>query len=75
MSTDDKEMANASDMEDRVSKETEEKDDSVSIKTPKGVEIDKRVWSVRLMVDKVINRFLPMKDFIKKMDVGSMKVH
>ena len=66
MSADDVEMANASDMENRVPKETEEKDDSDSVEKPKGVEIDKRVWAVRLMVDKVINRFLPMKDYIEK---------
>ena len=66
MSTDDVETAGVSDTEGRVTKETEVSDDNVSKKRPKGVVIDERLLTLRTLVDKVITRFVPMKDYIEK---------
>ena len=67
MSTDDGKMANASDMEKRVQTETEEKEDANgSFEMANEGGINDRVWSLWFKVDKVINRFVPMKDYIEQ---------
>ena len=67
MSTDDGEMANANDTEERVRTETVEKmDDIGSSKLTNVVGIDDRVWSLRIKVDKVISKFEPMKEYIEQ---------